>query len=69
MSVEGESTVSPGGTIYGSIAGDAEVYLAPHNSLTLTDVPAEGLEFPGMMPGGGTGVTGTPPVVLSYSIQ
>jgi len=69
MSVEGTSTVKPQGTIYGSIAGNAEVELFPGNTLTLTDVPASGLEFPGMMPGGGSSTTGAPPIVLTYSIQ
>ena len=69
MSIECTSLLQPQGNIYGSIAGSTEVELKPNCTLTLTDVPATGLEFPGMMPGGGTGSTGTPPTVLSYTIQ
>jgi hypothetical protein len=47
FTIEGQATVQPGGDFYGSIAGDIEVYLSPGNNLTLTEVPDEGINFPG----------------------
>jgi hypothetical protein len=48
MSIDGTSDIKPNGTWYGSIAGSAEVELYPKCSLTLTAVPGDGLNFPGM---------------------
>ena len=48
MSINGTSDIKPNGTWYGSIAGSAEVELFPNCSLTLTAVPGDGLNFPGM---------------------
>jgi len=48
MSIECESAISPGGTFYGAIAGNTEVYLAPGTSLTWPGAPEDGLlNFPG----------------------
>jgi hypothetical protein len=66
MSIEGTSDIKPGGTFYGSIAGSAEVELYPHCTLTLTEVPDEGLNFPGSS--GSSGV-GTKPTILTYTIK
>jgi len=47
MSIEGTSTVKPNGSFYGSIAGSTEVELFPGTTLQLTEVPEEGLNYPG----------------------
>jgi hypothetical protein len=68
MSIEGSSDIKPGGTLYGSIAGNAEVELFPGNTLTLTDVPETGLDFPG--PDTSTDdTTGTPATIRTYTIK
>ena len=47
MSISGTTKLQPTGTFYGSIAGDALVYLEPNSSLTWTSVGGEGiLNFP-----------------------
>jgi len=66
MSIEGSSDIKPGGTLYGSIAGSAEVELFPHCTLTLTD-PADGLNFPGADTGSDD--TGTPATIRTYTIK
>jgi hypothetical protein len=67
MSITGSSDIKPGGTLYGSIAGNAEVELFPGNTLTLTDVPEAGLDFPG--PDTSTDDTGTPATIRTYTIK
>jgi hypothetical protein len=67
MSIEGTSTMYPGGTLYGSLAGNAEVELKPGCALTLTEVPEGGLNFPGS--GTGSGDTGTPATIRTYTIK
>jgi len=70
MSIEGMSTLYPGGTLYGSIAGNADVELKPGCTLTLTDVPETGLDFPGTTgSGSGSGEGGNSPPLLNYNIQ
>jgi hypothetical protein len=68
MSITGSSDIKPGGTLYGSIAGDAEVELFPHCTLTLTTVPEAGLDFPGMDTGEDD-TTGTPATLRTYTIK
>ena len=68
MSINCASDIKPGGTLYGSIAGDASVELYPHCTLTLTEVPDEGLDFPGMDSGNGE-IGGTPATVVTYTIK
>ena len=46
MSIEGTSKINPGGSIYGAVAGYAEVTLQPDCKLTLTEPPEDGLNFP-----------------------
>jgi hypothetical protein len=69
MSVSGTTTIKPGGTFYGCVAGDSEVYLAPHCSLTLVGVPEGGLDFPGVSTGGGGGDGDFTVQLLTYSVQ
>jgi len=68
FSIACESTIQPGGTFYGSIAGDAEVYLSPGTSLTWTQAPVDegGLNFPGS---GSVGGGESDMIVLTYSIN
>lgn len=65
MSIDGTSTIQPGGTFYGSVAGDAEVYLAPGTSLTWPGEPEDGLLN---FPGGDSGSSG-PLKILTYTID
>lgn len=46
MSTGGTSTIQPGDSLYGAIAGSATVQLQPNCFLELTDLPAGGLNFP-----------------------
>ncbi len=46
MSVQGTADIKPNGSLYGSVAGAAEVQLQPGNTLELTSVPEGGLNFP-----------------------
>lgn len=68
MSIEGTSTLQPWGTLYGAIAGDTMVDLQPQCTLTLTEVPEEGLNFPGNE-SGDDDTTGTPPTIRTYTIK
>ena len=68
MSINCKSTLQPQGTLYGSIAGDAMVDLQPQCTLTLTTVPEDGLNFPGMDTGEDE-TTGAPPTVHTYTIK
>jgi hypothetical protein len=68
MSINCKSTLQPQGTLYGSIAGDAMVDLQPQCTLTLTMVPDDGLNFPGMDTGE-SDTTGTPPTIRTYTIN
>jgi hypothetical protein len=70
MSIECSSDIKPGGTFYGSIAGDAEVELYPGTTLTWTQAPTGegGLIFPGSGSiGGGAGSADL--VVRTYTIH
>jgi hypothetical protein len=46
MSIDGKVRFQPQGDFYGSIAGDAEVYLAPGGTFSWTGWSDEGLNFP-----------------------
>ena len=68
MSIECMSLMQPNGDLYGSIAGNADVYIKPGCTLTLTDVPEAGLDFPG--PDTSTDdTTGTPATIRTYTIK
>ncbi|MBM3172516.1 MAG: hypothetical protein FJZ85_02165 [Chloroflexi bacterium] len=68
MSIECSSDIKPGGTFYGSIAGDAEVEMYPNTSLTWTQAPVGegGLNFPGS---GSVGGGSSDMVVRTYTIK
>ncbi|MCJ7515735.1 MAG: hypothetical protein MUO89_07210 [Dehalococcoidia bacterium] len=68
MSIDGTSTLYPGGTLYGAIAGNADVELKPGCTLTLTAVPDDGLDFPGMDTGEDE-IPGTPATIRTYTIK
>ena len=55
MSVNGNTNVQPGGSFYGSIAGNAYVDLQPNCTVQLVGLPEGGLDFPGGGSGGGGG--------------
>jgi hypothetical protein len=68
MSIEGTSLLQPNGDLYGSIAGNADVYIKPGCTLTLTVVPETGLDFPGTTGTIGASEGGNAPPVLNYNI-
>jgi hypothetical protein len=67
MSLTGNTNVQPGGSFYGSIAGNAYVNLQPNCTVQLVGLPAGGLNFPGG-DSGGEG-TGNQVKMLTYTIQ
>jgi hypothetical protein len=70
MSVNSTSNVKPGGTFYGSIAGNSSVELLPNCTLNLVGLPEEGLIFPGISgSGSGSGTGGNSPPLLNYNIE
>lgn len=70
MSVEGKATIQPNGTLYGSVAGYYQtVDLYPGTELTLTEVPDEGLNFPGWDSGAPNGSGSNQGKILTYTIQ
>ena len=66
MSIEGMSYISPTkGSLYGSVAGFAEVELKGKATLELIDLPDDGLNFPGSDDSGTT----SPVNILTYTIE
>ncbi len=46
LSIDGIADIKPNGSLYGSVAGAAEVELMPGCTLELTELPEDGLNFP-----------------------
>jgi hypothetical protein len=69
MSIDETINFKPSGTFYGSLAGDAEVYLSPNNQLIWNPPPeeGEGLNFPIDQYSGGEIVTGA--TITSYNVS
>jgi hypothetical protein len=69
MSIDGTVAFKPSGTFYGSLAGDAEVYLSPNNQLIWNPPPGEGtgLNFPIDQYSGGEIVMGA--TITSYNVS
>jgi len=65
MSINDKVDIRNGDSIYGAVAGDALVELKNGCDLTLTDVPEDGLNFPG----GDSGSSSSQLEILTYTID
>ena len=73
LSVAGNSTIQPGGTLYGCVAGGSttiqtSVEMQGKTVLTLSNTPSDGLNFPGWNQGSDNS-TGIPPRIRTYTIN